>query len=809
MRAMAVIRAAVIRAKAVIRAAAGGIARRRVQTAVIAVVLLIATLACVLAAALVVDSNGPFDKAFAAQRGADLAVTADPARTTAAQLAATTRLPQVTAAAGPFAEATITASVAGGPRGGEPVPFTETVAGRASPGGPVDDLTLRSGHWPRQDGQIVLGSTWPGGAQFIPLGATVTVDGLPGHPTLTVTGFATSVTQSADAWVLPAEIARLRGTATPAGGQMLYRFRDAATATAITSDLAAVSRMLPAGAVTGTLSYRTIRSAEQSSIAPFLPFIVAFGVIGLAMSLLIVASVVSGTVVAGYGRIGVLKSIGFTPGQVVAAYAIQAVGPAAAGCLAGAALGVAAAGRLVLTQTATAYGVGTLGGLPGWLAAGAPAALCALTGLAVLPPALRAGRLTTAEAVAAGHAHRPGHGHSAHRLTGLLPLPRPVTAGLAAPFARPARTAVTLIVMVLGATAVTFGAGLSTSLPRIQNGLSLVQTWQDFVGGTRPAGNPQDPQRRRAAQRPLTAGQQATAESAIRAQPETLHYAGLAYVQVTVPGLAQQVPVTAFRGDASWIGYPMVSGRWFTGPGQADAPLAFLTATGTKVGDTVTIAVAGRAVRVRIVGDVFDTDNDGLTMLTSLQTLARADPVLAPDGYAIGVRPGTNPFAYEHQIGSSLRRGYTTGSRDTTGSPFPYVIVLTGTLVLLLAVAAALGVVNTVVLQTRERTHDLGVFKAIGMTPRQALAMVVCWVAGTGLAAGVLGVAAGMTLHRELIPRLAYFAGNGTPPGFLDVYGGWQTAALALAGLVIAAAGALVPAGLAVRAPAAAALRAE
>jgi putative ABC transport system permease protein len=47
-------------------------------------------------------------------------------------------------------------------------------------------------------------------------------------------------------------------------------------------------------------------------------------------------------------------------------------------------------------------------------------------------------------------------------------------------------------------------------------------------------------------------------------------------------------------------------------------------------------------------------------------------------------------------------------------------------------VVAALGVLNTVVLMTRERAHDLGVFKAVGMTPRQAIAMVVTTVAATG-----------------------------------------------------------------------------
>jgi len=52
---------------------------------------------------------------------------------------------------------------------------------------------------------------------------------------------------------------------------------------------------------------------------------------------------------------------------------------------------------------------------------------------------------------------------------------------------------------------------------------------------------------------------------------------------------------------------------------------------------------------------------------------------------------------------------------------------LIGTLTLLLALAAGLGVLNTVVLGTRDRVHDLGVFKAVGMTPRQTIAMVVCW----------------------------------------------------------------------------------
>ena len=84
----------------VTRAAAGGLTRRRVQTIVIGLVLLVSTGACVLAVALVADSSTLFDHAFAVQRGAHVIAVVDPARATTADLAATRRLADVTAASG-------------------------------------------------------------------------------------------------------------------------------------------------------------------------------------------------------------------------------------------------------------------------------------------------------------------------------------------------------------------------------------------------------------------------------------------------------------------------------------------------------------------------------------------------------------------------------------------------------------------------------------------------------------------------------------------------------------------------------------
>ena len=76
-------------------------------------------------------------------------------------------------------------------------------------------------------------------------------------------------------------------------------------------------------------------------------------------------------------------------------------------------------------------------------------------------------------------------------------------------------------------------------------------------------------------------------------------------------------------------------------------------------------------------------------------------------------------------------------------------------LTLLIIAIAGLGVLNTVALQIREKAHDIGIFKALGMTPRQTLSMVVCSVGITGLVAGIVAVPVGILLHHNVLPAMA------------------------------------------------------
>ncbi len=776
-----------------IRTATGGMLRHKVQAVVVGMVLLVSTASATLGFALLAASNTPFVHAFGAQRGADVTVTANAARASSAELAATRTLGGVTAATGPFAEATVQAQFGGQPFG------QLVLAGRTSPGGSVDDLVLNAGHWPDGPGQVVLdGSSAPGQGGGPQVGSTLSVTGAPGAPALVVVGFANSITNTADGWVTPGEIARLRAPGTPAGAQMLYRFASASSYAQVRADVAEVTRALPPGVVTGAGSWLAAQDAATGNGAIMEPFVVAFALIGLAMAVLIVGNVVSGAVVAGYHRIGVLKSIGLTPAQVVVAYLSRVGWPALAGCVAG-----VVAGNLlaipVLQQSSAAYGVGSQQ-VPWWASVVAPVGMLALTALAALGPALRAGRLSAAEAIAAGRAPRAGRGYAAHRLAARLRLPRPVGLGLAAPFARPARTVVTLAAIAFGATAVIFAFGLNSSLSRAAASQTRSATVPVQIQQFGPGAGPQ--------QSPDLA-QNAAVTAALRAQPGTLHYVAVYHEEVKVPGVAQNVNAQAFGGDASWVGYGIIAGHWYDAPGEVDVNTAFLTQSGLAVGDTATVTIGTIPITVRIAGEVFHP-SDEPTLYGSAPTLAGVATTANLREYYVGLRPGTSAAAYMQTVNAALGPRSPWEATGPDGGKFYQIAsALIGLLALMVAVAAGLGVLNTVLITSRDRVHDLGIFKALGMRPGQMLTMVVCWIAGPAVLAAVIAAPAAVALNTATLHAMAGTAHTGIPASFTQVFPPARLALLSLAALAIAAAGALLPAGWAARTRPATALRAE
>lgn len=786
--------------KAALHAAWAAVTRRRLQTTVTAAVALLATTTAVLALGLLVASFGPFDRAFSDQRGAHATVGIDPAKATPEQIRAATGNPGIAAVGGPYPETSVQPTIAGSVRRGAP-PIS--VVGRDDPDGSVDRITLRSGRWVRAPGEVVLSRAFartakPRSGDGIAVGGVITMKGRD----FTVVGIATSITGTADAWVRPGEVASLTEPGRASTYQVLYRFAHAGDAEAIRAGMADVRATLPADAVLGSSSWLEVRRQSAETAALVVPFVTAFAILGLVMAVLIVANVVSGAVVAGYRGIGILKTLGFTPGQVTAVYVLQVLLPALVGVAVGMVAGYLLATPL-LTDTADSYDLPRATGVPLWVDVAVPLGVAAIVCATALASAVRAGRVSAIRAIAMGRAPRAGRGFRAQRLLARARLPRAVGLGLAGPFARPARSAMTLAALLLGTAAVTFAYGLGTTLTRAEHGLARTGSAQVEVGlAVRQAADPSAPPGQAppgSAASPLgEAGDPSTAPH-VRADPQTDRITAFSRERVRVPGRSEPIEAVGYDTDSAWTGYPLVAGRWFSGAGEAVVPTPLLRDAALGIGDSLTLEADGRRTTLRIVGEAFSSDSD--QVLTDRSTLAALSAEPHIDGYEVRVKPGTDVAAYAERLGATaVFADAMVMPRDDDSSTIDIMLGLIATLTLFLAAVAGLGVLNTVVLDTRERAQAMGVLKCLGMTPRQTTVMVLTSVAGLAVVGGLAGLPLGAVLHHTVAPAIAGTAQLRLTDAMLTVYSLPMYALLAAAGLVPAALGAAIPAIRAARA---------
>ena len=771
---------------AVWRASRAAVKRRRVQTFVIGLVVLLSTTTIVVALALLQASSAPFDKAFAKQLGPHAIAVYDPAKVTDAQL--TGARTGVTAAAGPFGQVTL--DVSGISVLGPPGP--KTVVGRADPGGPVDRLDLWKGRWPAAPDEVALNLADPGpDDEGPPLDSgEITFGG----KRYTVVGWAHSLSQTADAWVTPAQMTALHPTST----QMLYRFGgDVSTKTAVNTDLAAVTAGLPQGALIAEQPYLVVKEEVAEDIGVYVPFLATFGVLGLIVAVVIVGNVISGAVVSGFRHIGILMTLGFTPRQVVAVYLVMVLVPTVVGCVVGTITGTLAAQPL-LSEGFQGLGLDVGINVGVWIWVAGLVGVPALVALAAFVPAVRAHGLSPAQAISAGTSPRTGHGTRIQRRLAGVGLPRPVTLGLGMPFARPGRTLFTVVAVLLGVTTVTFATGLADSLTRI----STLEDQASGQIGVRPS----DGQMRiiREGQSPTapparTSRTEAQVEQLLRGLPGAARVTAIYSLPVPTVGHMQPLNVNFVRGDYSSMGYQgeLTAGRWMTAADQTVVPSAIMRERGLKVGDKLTMALGGRQAALTVVGETMDGPSGPPGIFADWRVLTDLAPdrVVRPDEvyFQVQLEAGGDVAAY---VTAVMAADPAVEAWDTARvSDFEITVIgFSSVLSLLLSVVAALGVFNTVVLNVRDRRRDLGMLKSIGMTPRQVVTMVLTSMTVVGVAGGVLGIPIGIVAHRYILPAAADAARVAIPHAVLEVWQAPMLALMALAGVVIALLGALLPA---------------
>ena len=176
---------------------------------------------------------------------------------------------------------------------------------------------------------------------------------------------------------------------------------------------------------------------------------------------------------------------------------------------------------------------------------------------------------------------------------------------------------------------------------------------------------------------------------------------------------------------------------------------------GLKIGDTVTATWQnGTTTPLPVVGTFKDASVLGTNWIVALDTMAKASPAADPRDQlvAANLKQGTDPVATRAELDSllgdypQLRVEDRAEYRKRQLGQINQLLTIINGMLLLAVVIALLGIANTLALSVFERTRELGLLRAVGMSRRQ-LRRAVRWEAViVALFGALLGIVIGTPL---------------------------------------------------------------
>jgi putative ABC transport system permease protein len=746
--------------------------------------------------------QAPFDRLFARLNGAHLWISVDPhTRLTQAQLDAITQAPNVTATTGlqelaqgfvllgtSEVRANLFSFPAGQPAIGQLLITQGAGLSADDPNGVVIDQAFAA-------------------ANHLHVGDTITLVTTSGESQMHVRSIAIDVNHDSQGDGAICQIHLLRATLdtlyapSQLFGLIGLRLADpsatSATFATISQHLQAQGFADPALNL-GWEDWLAFRASFGSTSRLSATLLLAFGIVSLLAAGVIIVNLVLGQVLAQQRDLGILKAVGFTPLQLVRTLVLEYLILGAVGGALGLGL-VALAAPPLLAQLLSSLGVSVPPQYNPVTGALLLVAILLVMAVSAGLPAGKAGRTRAVDAIRPGGA-APGRGLT--RLAGPLlngGLPVVAALGLRGVMGRPVRALLVWLTLLVGIMTAVFALGMTATIDRYAHDAALQGVFADVY-----------------VQPGLYDGP--ATQQLVASRSEIAYYFGSYEWPGQLAGGTGRLSVIFTTGATRRIAATLSSGRWYSPSADeivlGDQAMQHLR---LRLGDQIPLTfdlASGQLVAISytVVGTLFATQTAdeayaALSTLTSRATIP-TDELLARQGYEVTLRPGVSANAFAQTL-QQLSAG-RVGVKVYDLNPPPAVTEAVGVMAVLsvlLMVVAAVGILNAMLLSTRERARELGTLKAIGLTPRQVVRSVVAGAVALGALSLVVGLPVGLALTARGLQALVDSQG-GLPHFQMGI--NWPALALLIpATLLVAALGAYLPARWAARVPVGSVLRYE
>lgn len=258
-------------------------------------------------------------------------------------------------------------------------------------------------------------------------------------------------------------------------------------------------------------------------------------------------------------------------------------------------------------------------------------------------------------------------------------------------------------------------------------------------------------------------------EATVRRTPGVGPTAGLLFSAAKIAGVAGTRQVSAIDADAPATLFRLRVVRGTTRPlaalarGEVAIDDRFARQRGIAVGRTLTFRTArGVRVRARVAATVRDDGNVIGDVLFARQVLERRFGERRPALLLVAPRAGTDSERLLRRLRRELARSYpTVQALDQTAAKrkierqVDQLVALVYVLLAFSILVSVLGILNTLALSVLERTRELGLLRAVGMSRRQLRTMVVLEAVLTALVGAVLGLVLGSAFAAAMSGPLA------------------------------------------------------
>jgi len=186
---------------------------------------------------------------------------------------------------------------------------------------------------------------------------------------------------------------------------------------------------------------------------------------------------------------------------------------------------------------------------------------------------------------------------------------------------------------------------------------------------------------------------------------------------------------------------------------------------GWQPGDQVTLKTRSGAHAFTVAAVVVDFFNQGLVVTGNWNDLRRYFRSNEASTILVRVSDGQSASAVQADIDGQYGKRYRL-SMDSNESIRARIFTLMDqafsmfdVLAILSVVVASLGVVNTLTMNVIERTREIGMLRATGMTRRQVILMVMAEAGLMGMIGGLLGLVFGVLLSRIFLTGMTAMSG--------------------------------------------------